>query len=58
MMATSPSFTYTKSFVYSTIDAASDPRKYSPSPIPTTIGLLLRAAMIRSRQPFSMMAMA
>ena len=40
------------------IDAASELRKYSLRPMPMAIGLLWRAAMISSRLPFSITAMA
>lgn len=39
-------------------EAASELRKNSPSPMPMAIGLLWRAAMISSRLPFSITAMA
>ena len=46
------------SWVYSTIDEASELMKYSPFPTPMAIGLLWRAAMILSLLPFSTTAMA
>ena len=44
MRAISSSSRYTTLSVYSTIGVASEARKNSPSPMPTTSGLLLRAA--------------
>ena len=46
--AISPSCRYTTLSVYSTIGVASEARKNSSFPIPTTSGLLLRAAIISS----------